>query len=169
MNCKVPLCHANELNPQKTLHFSPATKGPADMSVILSLTQVWVLTRTRLCHNDWVQITDWKLQKEGDAWNNFSSSVNHGYLQGNTCRRHCFAQKGLQARLQARILLPVRLHLNQTFIGSSRLQGEQFNCCEEDFRAPKKVQQVPEPSPKVDSAAGSGHHQNLLRNGSRQV
>ena len=37
------ICHANELNPQKTfpLHFSPATKGPADfMSVILSLTQV---------------------------------------------------------------------------------------------------------------------------------
>ena len=31
INCKVPLCHANELNPQKTfpLHFSPATKGPA--------------------------------------------------------------------------------------------------------------------------------------------
>ena len=51
INCKVPLCHANELNPPKTfpLHFSPATKGPADiMSVILSLTQVWVLTRTRL-------------------------------------------------------------------------------------------------------------------------
>ena len=51
INCKVPLCHANELNPPKTfpLHFSPATKGRADiMSVILSLTQVWVLTRTRL-------------------------------------------------------------------------------------------------------------------------
>ena len=51
INCKVPLCHANELNPPKTfpLHFSPATKGPADiMSVILSLTQVWVLKRTRL-------------------------------------------------------------------------------------------------------------------------
>ena len=45
MNCKVPLCHTNELNPQKTfpLHFSPATKGPADiMSVILSLTHVSV-------------------------------------------------------------------------------------------------------------------------------
>ena len=51
INCKVPLCHANERNPPKTfpLHFSPATKGPADiMSVILSLTQVWVLTRTSL-------------------------------------------------------------------------------------------------------------------------
>jgi hypothetical protein len=50
-NYKVPLCHANELNPQKTfpLHISPPTKGPADiMSVILSITQVWVLTRTRL-------------------------------------------------------------------------------------------------------------------------
>ena len=34
-----------------------------------------------------------------------------------------------------------------------------FNCCEEGFRAPKKVQQAPGPSPKVDSAAGSGHHQ----------
>ena len=33
-----------------------------------------------------------------------------------------------------------------------------FNCCEEGFRAPKKVQQAPGPSPKVDSAAGSGHH-----------
>ena len=43
MSCKVPLCHANELNSPKTFpqHFSPATKGPADiMSVILSLTQV---------------------------------------------------------------------------------------------------------------------------------
>ena len=50
INCKVPLCHANELNPPKTLplHFSPATKGPANMSGILSLTQVWVLTRIRL-------------------------------------------------------------------------------------------------------------------------
>ena len=50
INCKVPFCHANELNPPKIfpLHFSPATKGPAEMSVILSLTQVWVLTRTRL-------------------------------------------------------------------------------------------------------------------------
>lgn len=28
--------------------------------------------------------------------------------------------------------------------------------CEEDFRVPKKVQQVPGPSPRVDSAAGSG-------------
>ena len=41
---------AMQMNPQKTfpLHFSPATKGPADMSMILLLTQVWVLTRTRL-------------------------------------------------------------------------------------------------------------------------
>jgi hypothetical protein len=30
------------------------------------------------------------------------------------------------------------------------LQGEQFNCCEEGFRAPMKVQQAPGPSPKVD-------------------
>ena len=51
INCKVPLCHANELNFPKTfpMHFSPATKVPADiMSVMISLTQVWVLTRTRL-------------------------------------------------------------------------------------------------------------------------
>ena len=60
---------------------------------------------------------------------------------------------------QARISLPVRLHLNQPFIGSSELQGERFNCCEEGFRAPKIVQQAPGPSPKVDSAVGSGHHQ----------
>ena len=39
------------------------------------------------------------------------------------------------------------------------LQGERFNCCEEGFRVLKKVQQVPGPSPKVDSAAVSGHHQ----------
>lgn len=42
----------NELNPPKKtfpLHFSPATKGPADItSVILLLTQVSVLRRTRL-------------------------------------------------------------------------------------------------------------------------
>uniref|UniRef100_A0A3B3S060 DR1-associated protein 1 (negative cofactor 2 alpha) n=1 Tax=Paramormyrops kingsleyae TaxID=1676925 RepID=A0A3B3S060_9TELE len=50
------------------------------------------------------------------------------------------------------------------------LQGERFNCYEEGFRTPKKVQQVPGSSPKVDSAAGSGHHQcSLPRNGSRQV
>ena len=48
-----------------------------------------------LCHADWVRITDWKLQMEGGAWHHCSSSVNHGYLQGNTCRHHCFAQKGL--------------------------------------------------------------------------
>ena len=40
-----------------------------------------------------------------------------------------------------------------------KLKGERFNCCEEGFRMPKKVQQAPGPSPKVDSAAGSGHHQ----------
>lgn len=47
INCKVPLCHENELNPQKTfpLHFSPADI----MSVILSLPQVRVMTRTRPC------------------------------------------------------------------------------------------------------------------------
>ena len=39
------------------------------------------------------------------------------------------------------------------------LQGEWFNCCEEGFRAPKKVQQAQGPSPKVDSDAGSGYHQ----------
>jgi hypothetical protein len=44
MNCKVTLCNANEPYPQKTfpLHFSFATEGPADMSVILSLTGVSV-------------------------------------------------------------------------------------------------------------------------------
>ena len=42
------------------------------------------------------------------------------------------------------------------------LQGERFNCCEEGFRTPKKVQQAPGPSPKVDSAAGSGHHHTEL-------
>ena len=45
MNCNSLqlICHANDLNPPKTfpLHFSPATKGPADIiSVILSLTGV---------------------------------------------------------------------------------------------------------------------------------
>ena len=39
------------------------------------------------------------------------------------------------------------------------IQEERFNCCEEGFRAPKKVQQAPGPSAKADSAAGSGHHQ----------
>uniref|UniRef100_A0AAZ3R706 Uncharacterized protein n=1 Tax=Oncorhynchus tshawytscha TaxID=74940 RepID=A0AAZ3R706_ONCTS len=38
------------------------------------------------------------------------------------------------------------------------LQGERFNCYEEGFREPKKVQQAPGPSPKTDSVAGSGHH-----------
>ena len=35
INSKVPLCHANEMNPQKTfpLHFSPATKGPANTCI----------------------------------------------------------------------------------------------------------------------------------------
>jgi hypothetical protein len=32
------------------------------------------------------------------AWNHCSSSVNHGYLQGNTCRQHCFAQKGFTGK-----------------------------------------------------------------------
>jgi hypothetical protein len=27
-----------------------------------------------------------------------SSAVNHGYLQGNTCRHHCFAQKGFTGK-----------------------------------------------------------------------
>jgi hypothetical protein len=36
------------------------------------------------------------------------------------------------------------------------LQGERINCCEEGFRAPKKVQQAPGPSPKVDSPAVRG-------------
>ena len=44
INYKVPVCHENELNAKTfLLHFSPATKGPADvMSVILPLTQVSV-------------------------------------------------------------------------------------------------------------------------------
>ena len=35
----------------------------------------------------------------------------------------------------------------------------------EGFRAPKKVQQAPGPSPKVDSAAGSRHHQYIACSG----
>ena len=101
-NCKVPLCHANELNPPKTfpLHFSPATKGSG--SVIISLTQVWVLTRTRLeiTLSCWLSSNNRleELQKEGGAWNHCSSSINHGYLQGNTCHHHCFARKGLHSK-----------------------------------------------------------------------
>ena len=58
---------------------------------------------------------------------------------------------------KARILLPVRLNLNHVS-DHQELQGERFNCCEEGFRAPKKVQHAPGPSPKVDSAAVLGHH-----------
>lgn len=44
-------------------------------------------------------------------------------------------------------------------------------CCEQGFRAPKKVQQGPWPSPKVDSGCRirAPPVQSLLRNGSRQV
>ncbi|KAA8584611.1 hypothetical protein FQN60_008396, partial [Etheostoma spectabile] len=59
---------------------------------------------------------------------------------------------------QAKILLLVRLHLNQPFLNHQELQGERFSCCEEGFRASKKVQHAPGPSPKVYSAAGLGHH-----------
>ena len=123
MNCKVPLCHANQLNPPKTfpLHFSPATKGPADnMSVILSLIQVWVLTRTRM------EITL-------SCW--LSSNNRLDASKGGWCLESLFflcqpwlpARKHVPSSLlctkrasQARILLTVRLHLNQPFIGSSR-------------------------------------------------
>ena len=104
MNCnhlQVSLCHANELNRQKKfpLHFSPATKGPADiMSVILSLTQVWVLTRTRLeiTLSCWLSLNN-RLEASKCGWclNHCSSSVNHGYMQGKTWHHRCFAQKGL--------------------------------------------------------------------------
>ena len=60
------------------------------------------------------------------------------------CRHHCFAQKGIHSQ-------PLSDH--------QELQGEQLNCFEEGFRVPKKVQQAPGLSPKVDLAAGSGHHQ----------
>jgi hypothetical protein len=53
-------------------------------------------------------------------------------------------------------LLPVRLHLNQPFIGSSITSRRAVQLCEEGFRTPKKVQQAPGPSPKVDSAVGHG-------------
>ncbi|CDQ76974.1 unnamed protein product, partial [Oncorhynchus mykiss] len=56
-----------------------------------------------------------KLQKEGCAWNH-CSSVNHGFLQGNVPSSLLCTKRASQAR----ILLPVRLHLNQPFIGSSR-------------------------------------------------
>ena len=50
-------------------------------------------------------------------------------------------------------------------------EGEWLNCCEGGFRAPKKVQQAPGPSPKVDFSCGikAPPVQSLLRNGSRQV
>lgn len=36
------------------------------------------------CHADWVRTTDWKLEKEGGAWNHwFFFPVKHCYLQGN--------------------------------------------------------------------------------------
>uniref|UniRef100_A0A4W5QHK2 Metalloproteinase inhibitor 2 n=1 Tax=Hucho hucho TaxID=62062 RepID=A0A4W5QHK2_9TELE len=54
---------------------------------------------------------------EGGAWNHCSSSVNHGYLQGNHVPSLLL---GTKRASQARILLPVRLNLNQPFIGSSR-------------------------------------------------
>ena len=41
--------------------------------------------------------------------------------------------------------------------------------CEEAFRAPKRVQQAPGPSPKVDSAVGSGHHQAGMSASARTV
>uniref|UniRef100_A0A8C7TZU8 Serine/threonine-protein phosphatase 4 regulatory subunit 1 n=1 Tax=Oncorhynchus mykiss TaxID=8022 RepID=A0A8C7TZU8_ONCMY len=43
------------------------------------------------------------------------------------------------------------------------VKGElcRFNCCDEGFRAPKKAQQAPGPSSKVDSAVGSGRTSTL--------
>ena len=100
---------------------SPATKGPADiMLVIILLTQVWVLMRTRL------EITL-------SCW--LSSNNRLEASKGGWCMEALFflCQPWLPARThvpssslctkrasQARILLPVRLHLNQPFIGSSR-------------------------------------------------
>ena len=121
INCKVPLCHANELNPQKTfpLHFSPATIVPADiMSVILSLTQVWVLMRTRLE----ITLSSWL-----SSHNRLEASKGGWCLESLffLCQPWLPARKHVPSSLlctkrgsQARILLPVRLHLNQPFIGS---------------------------------------------------
>ena len=150
INCKVPLCHANQLNPQKTfpLHFIPDTKGPVDiMSVIISLTQVWVLTSTRL------EIT---LQCWLSTNNRLEAS------KGGWCLKSLFflyqpwlpARKNMPSPLlctkrasQARILLSVRLHLNLS--DHPELQEERFNCCEEGFRVPKKLQPAPWPSHKI--------------------
>ena len=123
INCKVPLCHANELNPPKTfpLHFSPATKGPADiMSVILSLTQVWVLTRTRLeiTLSCWLSLNN-RLEASKGGW-----CLESLFFLRQTrlpARKHGPSSLLCTKRAsQARIFLPVRLHLNQPFIGSSR-------------------------------------------------
>ena len=69
-----------------------------------------------------------------------SDQMNWNYLQSPFCQSN-------------------ELNPPKTFPDHQELQGERFNCCEEGFRVPKKVQQAPGPSPKVDSAAGSGHHQ----------
>ena len=45
------------------------------------------------------------------------------------------------------IVLP--LSATVTLSDHQDLQGELFNCCEEGFRAPKKVQQAPGPSLKL--------------------
>ena len=123
INCKVPLCHANELNPPKTflLHFNPATKGSADiMSVILSLTQVWMLMRTRLeiTLSCWLSSNN-RLKASKGGWSLESLFfLCHPWLPA---RKHVPSSLLCTKRAsQARILLPVSLHLNQPFIGSSR-------------------------------------------------
>ena len=78
-----------------------------------------------------------------------------------TCKETCAViialhKKGFIGKdIAASMIAPKIKHLSD----HQELQGERFNCCEEGFRAPKKVQQAPGPSSKVDSAAGSGNHQ----------
>ena len=111
-----------KLNSQKTfpLHFSPATKGPADiMSLIISLTQVWVLTRTRLeiTLSCWLSSNN-RLEASKGGW-----CLESLFFLGEPrlpARKHMPLSLLCTKRAsQARILLPVRLHLNQPFIGSS--------------------------------------------------
>ena len=85
--------------PQKTfpLHFSPATKGPADiMSMILSLTQVWVLTRTRLefTLSCWLSSNN-RLEASKGGWCLESLFFLCQPWLSARKRYHCFAQKGV--------------------------------------------------------------------------
>ncbi|KAA8593581.1 hypothetical protein FQN60_009697 [Etheostoma spectabile] len=71
------------------------------------------------------------------------------------CFHHSLHKKGFTGQdIAASKISPIN-HLST--IKNFKVRGSV--CCEEGFRASKKVQQASGPSPKVYSAAGLGHHQ----------